>query len=474
MQALTLNRMKVMNKRVKHSIILLWMGCLLTISGYTQNVYPEIGKPMQEFDLKKIKDYPNRVLSSGNLKGKHYILDFWSEGCGACITAFPKMNALQKKYRDHLEVFLVTGESKWRNIEAFYNVYKKKYNLELPCAIDSSFFNSIVPRSVPHIIWVDDMGIIKAITSTTDVHEKNIERFLSNQSFDFIDCSYTAIQLEEKENKADFSTHISDIDNTKTNFLYHSWLQKWKPGMGKDYPRSVESYIAQYKKPQFRAVKLTLNQLYSVAYFGEHYSTSGMSRDTSTYYQPLIETKDSILFSHQYPGQPYHNYFVELPGEPANANRLRRIMQTDLKNYFGYDAKMVYRDLPCVRLVVIDKERAEKLKAIPGGKPSNQWQDESTNNFFRNQPLTEIIRVLVYKIDGINSQLAFDNTGITGPVNLDIKAHIWDYEGIRKSLQEQGLDLIKSTKRMRVLEINDPVPEVGSIQNDDGISLKLN
>jgi thiol-disulfide isomerase/thioredoxin len=34
--------------------------------------------------------------------GKLMILDFWATWCGACISKFPKLDSLQKKYADKL------------------------------------------------------------------------------------------------------------------------------------------------------------------------------------------------------------------------------------------------------------------------------------------------------------------------------------------------------------------------------------
>jgi len=41
-----------------------------------------------------------------DLEGKIVILDFWYRGCGWCIRAMPRINALARKYRDESVVFL--------------------------------------------------------------------------------------------------------------------------------------------------------------------------------------------------------------------------------------------------------------------------------------------------------------------------------------------------------------------------------
>ena len=58
---------------------------------------------------------------------------------------------------------------------------------------------------------------------------------------------------------------------------------------------------------------------------------------------------------------------------------------------------------------------------------------------------------------GIRERMVFiDETGIKEPIDITIEGDMSDWEGVRKALQSHGLDLLKSSKEMKVLVLRDP------------------
>jgi len=45
------------------------------------------------------------TLSSNNLKGKHYVLDFWASWCVPCVENLPQINSLKNEFKNRLSVF---------------------------------------------------------------------------------------------------------------------------------------------------------------------------------------------------------------------------------------------------------------------------------------------------------------------------------------------------------------------------------
>src|SRR5688500_2781720 len=110
------------------------LGCVLsnaTIS-YTQNVHrqilPEslgIGDPMPDLIISNVQNFTRSQIKFSDFKNKLVILDFWFGTCKSCILNFPKMEALQKKFKDQIQILMVNFESqgtiettfrKWKNI----------------------------------------------------------------------------------------------------------------------------------------------------------------------------------------------------------------------------------------------------------------------------------------------------------------------------------------------------------------------
>jgi thiol-disulfide isomerase/thioredoxin len=59
----------------------------------------EIKQPKQApaFELKEIG---GEIYTSGNLKGKVVLLNFWATWCPPCVEELPSLNRLQQRYRD--------------------------------------------------------------------------------------------------------------------------------------------------------------------------------------------------------------------------------------------------------------------------------------------------------------------------------------------------------------------------------------
>ena len=61
---------------------------------------PEVGRPIPKFTLSDIQYYEKKNVSQADFIGKWLILDFFSESCSACFKSFPKINELQKEFKD--------------------------------------------------------------------------------------------------------------------------------------------------------------------------------------------------------------------------------------------------------------------------------------------------------------------------------------------------------------------------------------
>jgi hypothetical protein len=128
---------------------------------------------------------------------------------------------------------------------------------------------------------------------------------------------------------------------------------------------------------------------------------------------------------------------------------MEEAMQRDLQTFFGYEAKVETRMCPYWKLIATDQAKI-KLKT-KGGPPFFKGIVKASFTA-RNWDFGNLIR----SIRDFNDGIFFDETGITGNVDISMDCIMTDLNDIRKSLQTNGLDLVPAEKPMKVLVISDP------------------
>lgn len=164
----------------------------------------KIGEKVPDFVFQEILNYSKEKASISDFRGKLLILDFWSTYCSSCITLFPKLKALQEKYKDSLTIFTIGFDGyKPGSIENFLNARAgSPYAVPLPVAVidenRDSLFRQFFPFwGLPHEIWIDKNGIVIGITSHVEVTDENIKNIVHG----------IPVNLREKK-IIDFSFHL--------------------------------------------------------------------------------------------------------------------------------------------------------------------------------------------------------------------------------------------------------------------------
>jgi len=141
----------------------------------------------------QVANDPNDERKSINLrefKGKFIILDFWATWCTVCHERFPKLDSLSHQF-ENLQVMLLNDRPSTRdsleNVRKFIGKWAAKFGEPFPMlsAIDTGTFAGFFRHVyLPHYVWIDEMGIVRAITSSKYVNADNIEGMLSDQLFE--------------------------------------------------------------------------------------------------------------------------------------------------------------------------------------------------------------------------------------------------------------------------------------------------
>ncbi len=433
------------------TIAFLYLNQSVTLAqSKAEGMYPEIGKPCPDFILKDIKYYKKiKQASLKDFNNQCLILDFFATGCSACFASFSKVNHLQQQFAGKVQIILIGYDDEY--VRPTYEKFKKKENLQLAVNYDTTLFQDFVPHGVPHLVWINENGIVKAITTSSDLNAENLQAFIDGKKFAFFDKSQKAYDALKKYDK-NKPLLINGNGGDDSDFLYRSLLANWKPGIPNRVPESISRHINTYKR--FEVSGVSVGKLYQFAYTG--YSNYWFDDPVylEYYHFPVLDIADSSIFKYNYISEKnLYCYSFIAPPEKITKEYVQKIMQNDLKGYFGYDASIETRIMPCWKLVAT-KEAADKLKS-KGGKPMYQ---SNQSGFSMTNTLTHNLLSMIWGKH--QSEPPFiDETGISGTIDISINALLDDLESVKKELQKNGLDLVKGERETKVLVIRDPKKE---------------
>src|SRR5690242_6153774 len=121
-------------------LICLFLAFMMAIQTMANNGDPIYGERCPDFILSGINNWKQSTASLKDFKGKWLIIDVWSVGCVSCPAGFPVMNDAYNQLKDKA-TFITLGQEH-RLARAWYEKYRVKYNLSVPYAFDSLFFET--------------------------------------------------------------------------------------------------------------------------------------------------------------------------------------------------------------------------------------------------------------------------------------------------------------------------------------------
>ena len=411
--------------------------------------YPKVGNPIPSYTLDNITHYTSTKTSLKDFRGKWLILDFWNSYCATCIESFPKINNLQQQFKDKVQFIMVgANDYKWnKNIRKIFERFRQKQNLQLVAAYDSVLFKRWNISSVPHIIIIDEKGIVRAITGGRDMNAEKIEAFLNGKN----------PTLYSKDRTVLFDPLQLLLSNGNggddTVFLFRSVLaihkdeRQWAP-------QKISDDVANFKKGRFQVTSVPLYWLYNYAYMGQNrWSLFRDSLYGKVSLTPVLEISDPTPFDFDFGKKAIkglYNYSLSVPISKATPQFMMEMMQGELKSYFGYDASIEIRKMPCWKLIATENAK-QNLKTKGGAILHSEFLP--TGISLKNVPINEILmEISTYH----QTEPPFiDETDITTNIDISIDALLTDLHDIKEALIRIGLDLVKTEKEMKVIVIRD-------------------
>lgn len=216
-----------------------------------------------------------KVLNLQKLADKVVILDFFDTYCGTCIQTMPKLQKLQEKLKDKVQIISVSWQDR-ATLEKFFekNEYLKENNVNLPVIYSDVYLKDRFPhKGVPHVVFLYK-GKVQAITGNKLITEDHILDLYKNGKIDLpLKDDFGkgnllgqtsgevqivgAVSLSGYQNGVPFESFKRQVDSVsglqKTSFynssIYSAVMSTWAKIKKADYIPRSERLLLRVKDP---------------------------------------------------------------------------------------------------------------------------------------------------------------------------------------------------------------------------------
>ncbi|UKJ09212.1 TlpA family protein disulfide reductase [Solitalea lacus] len=408
--------------KARCSLVIGMLCCCISVGALAQGASltkerVSVGTNLSDVSLTTILNFPLSSARLSDFKGKAVILDFWATWCGSCVSAMPKLQALQGQFAKDLQVLLVTNEEQAK-IASFLLKVKQVRDFTLPVVLDRDhrlweLFNI---RLVPQYAWIDRHGIFRGVTTSEQLTPGNIQDFVSG-NYHFL------------PEQAGAGSSAAGGGEPSSGLLYSSTLSGYQAGSGSN------SFIGTGK---VKAVNCTPEMLFRITY--------GQGKHLLPYpiWKTRVIRKDSLSRAPKGKNTaPTYGYELNFPGEATD--KLLAMMRADLERYFPLTARLEQQAISCLAL----RCNGKPILNSTGGPP------QAEENYFGVRLVNHPVQALIETLQSYSNLGILDETGISSPIDIELKAELGDLAQLQKALAAYHLELTPVTRQVEVLVIKD-------------------
>jgi thiol-disulfide isomerase/thioredoxin len=376
-------------------------------------------------------------------KGKLLLLDFWATWCAPCRAMVPVMDSLQKVFGDRLVVLPVSYESAAVVAPVLAQLQRIR-PFTLPGVVGDKVLHGLFPhRSLPHYVWIDGEGTLRAVTEEKEVTGENISRVLSGKGL--------AGLAEKRDPKVAYSADAPLLLNGNggdgASLVYHSLLTGYVPGL------SGGTRISRFDPVR--------GQLFTARNVGFPWLCRMAYNEGGRWFQDAcikVLSKDSLRMTSRASGQAYRDWLAagngwcyELMVPPQLATSAFGIIKEDLRRMFPqYRVTLERQRALCLALVRTSS--VDKLRST-GGTPALKITPFQAA--LHNAPLSELLRRLQVQYLQNSALPVIDATGYEGGVDLELEAKLYDVASLNKALARYDLAFVEKEAEADMLVIRD-------------------
>ncbi|QNL49786.1 redoxin family protein [Olivibacter sp. SDN3] len=428
-------------------------------------------------DIRELKvgdTIPN--LTIGNTIGKNHknlkiknlyekgllIIDFWATWCKPCISELKKIDSLKINFSENFSSLAITYQDS-SEVQRFLSSPSNidiNNKSSLIVSNDTTFSQYFKHRYLPHNIWIDSIGVIKAITGGEHISKGNISYFLANQDI--------PPDLQEKKDNLNFDFlqpfHLGD-QMYKYRSIITPMIPEINSGVLVDYK--------DHKVNRFFAFNNRIITLYWNAYslFQPNYKPYLIQADVKDSLRLLgpLKNNNKLLLNSKYENHELWSrdnlfcYELVLP-ERIQDSLFVTYMFQDLDRFFGYKTEIVEKKIQCIVL----KGNASKLKKMRSKMPEKHTYSpiriEYPKLIAENITTKDLAKFLMGSFKNLNEPIVdesdypyyFDlEIDFSQDLGIDIGKNGIDLEIIMKRLENLGFSFNKKIKPYPILVISD-------------------
>lgn len=404
----------------------------------------QIGDTVPDVAFEKVWNYTAPSAHLSDFRGKWLIVDLYATWCTNCLTAMPHLQALRDKFKDQLQVLVVTYE----HDTIFQNTRNKVKLLRssrLPIATGDSLLHQLFPhRGIPHEVWIDPQGVVRAITAADQVTAANVEAMISGKE----------VALIQKTDLMQYSTH-DPLVTGDSEFVYRTLLTKKKGSSSKIY---VEETGEKVKR-----ILMLNNSVAAMFYYAAYKGDLGsimnpkriyfQTRNVEKWLRPqTFPTSDYITGSH-WEEENLYCYETIFPNLILKKEACKYMLD-DLNRLFPVKGVLEKRKTAC--WVIVNRKTKGKPYHNLGDQLKMAW-DGGRLLKVEQMPFENLITIL--NANRVNMDPIVNETGYHGKVTMELNLPVYNSElsitDLRKMLNRYGLDLKQAERMIDQLVIKD-------------------
>lgn len=398
----------------------------------------KVGDPFPDHAFTNLINYPKPSLKLSDFRGKLVLFDLWSTGCPGCINSWPKLLKLQKEFAGQIQIILVNPYQTKKTITDIYEKRKRLAGIDvnLPTIYNDSLILKLIPAvTVPHVLWIDEKGVIRSITQGDLVNEKNLGVAVKEGKFNLPQKNFAYGKFADPT----LPLYVNENPGLAPQTIWQSIVTIADPSVQRNQVVGCDKDVCFAQ-----ATNSSITELYQIAYgtrlwYPERrllmvpYNRIVLevpNPDKYTYYI----NQDEINYSN------FYNYSLLVPS--MDVSSVQKLMQQDLERYFGLAARWERRKVPSYVI------RSSDTTAIAYQSGPKEFTVTSSEFRINKLNMDEIINWLEYGTDYVDMPYpVFDETGYKGLVGGIVEeVDSSDPEKLNKVLSKYKLSF---TREMR-------------------------
>ncbi|WP_460432810.1 TlpA family protein disulfide reductase [Arachidicoccus ginsenosidivorans] len=402
-------------------------GAMLAINLTAQQIKPlSVGDQVPDLTFNHVMNSTKTQFKLSDFKGKLVILDFFGTWCGACIPLVPKLNSLQNKLKDSIQIIVVCDDISNEVVSKFI---KKKWNsttrtIQLPFVLMDSVKFSLFPhRMVPHEVWISPEGKLIAATDESQVTLENLLAAYSNPQ----------IKLKQKVDQMDFNRDLPLLINgnggNMDRLIHKSIFTKKLEGVPSCAGITLDTI--NHTRRLYCINSSPVNQLTNV--YGISRSKFVLIKNNAVSFIDTMRSsslKDSM-----------YCYEITIPDTVSKAH-YKSIMKNDLEQNLSIKTQLKKVQIPCYILKKIDKPDSHNT--------SNNKYDKDPNFTHLNVNMKGLTNILTAN----GFYLVLNETNSPDNIEINLPKHPYKQRELTmKILNEQGLQLTRGIRTVELVTI---------------------